>query len=395
MALSDTFVRTIKPQLKAKRYSDERALYLEVSPAGGKLWRMKYRFAGREKRLSFGVYPDVGLRDARERRDEARKLLAQGFDPGEHKKAKKLASVQRAGNTFESVSLDFLSRRTKWAPGHKIRIERMLKRDIFPKIGRRPIAELTAPEVLGALRKIEERAPETANRCLGIVGQIFRYGVSTHKCLADPTTNLRGALTRPEAGHFAAALDPKQVGQILRAFDGYEGTPAVKCALRLAPLVFVRPGELRQAEWKDFDLHTKEWRYTVGKTKKSGVREHIVPLSRQAIQALNELAPVTGNGRYVFPSARSNQRPMSDNAILAAMRRMGIGAEEMTGHGFRAVARTMLDETLGFRVDIIELQLAHTVKDTNGEAYNRTKHLSERHKMMQAWADHLDTLKAN
>lgn len=393
MALSDTFVRTVKPQLKAKRYSDERALYLEVSPAGGKLWRMKYRYAGREKRLSFGVYPDVSLRDARERRDEARKLLAKGIDPGVHKRATKLASVQRAGNTFESVALDFLARRTKWAPSHKTRIDRMLRRDVFTKIGRRPIAELSAPEVLDALRKIEERAPETANRALGILGQIFRYGVSSHKCATDPTVNLRGALTRPEGGHFAAVLDPKQLGQILRAFDGYDGTPVVSGALRLAPLFFVRPGELRRAEWNDFDFDAKEWRYSVGKTKKSGVRDHIVPLSRQAVLALEELKPVTGNGRYVFPSARGANRPMSDNAVLAAMRRMGIPADEMSGHGFRAVARTMLDENLGFRVDVIELQLAHKVRDSNGEAYNRTKHLPERHKMMQAWADYLDSLR--
>jgi len=255
----------------------------------------------------------------------------------------------------------------------------------------RPVADVSPPEVLAVVRRIEARgALETAYRALGNCGQVFRYAIATGRAGTDPSASLRGALPPAKGRHFAATTDPKRIAEFLRAMAGYEGTFSVRCALRLAPLVFVRPGELRKAEWADFDLDEAEWRYTVTKTG----TPHIVPLSRQAAEILRELQPLSGRGRYVFPGARTSARPMSDNAILAAMRRMGIDKDEMSGHGFRAVARTMLDEVLGVRPDFIEHQLAHAVRDPNGRAYNRTAHLPERKKMMQQWADYLDALKA-
>jgi integrase len=393
MPLNDKKIQTLRPASTGRptRHADEKGLYLEVASGGGKWWRLKYRFEGKEKRLSLGVYPDVSLKSARARRDEARKLLASGVDPGVHRKAQKAAGADRAANTFEMVAREWmLKRASDWVDGHKIRIQRLFERDLFPRLGDRPIAEIAAPELLGVLRRIEERAAETATRALSNCGQVFRYAVATGRCASDPSASLRGALAAPISGHFAATLEPMRLGAILRAFDEYGGTAPVRCALRLVPLVFVRPGELRRAEWSHIDFEAGEWRYFITKTK----TEHIVPLSDQAKALLLDLAPVTGKGKYVFPSARSAKRPMSDNAVLAAMRRMDIGAEEMSGHGFRAVARTILDEVLGYRPDIIEHQLAHAVKDPNGRAYNRTAHLTERHRMMQGWGNHLDFLKA-
>jgi integrase len=371
---------------------DERGLYMEVSPSGGKWWRLKYRFEGKEKRLSLGVYPDVGLKDARARRDSARRLLSEGVDPSANRKAQRSTSSEHAANSFEVVAREWFERYSpNWVPSHASRIIRRLERDIFPWIGKTAVADLTPPQVLEAVRRIEDRgALETAHRALQNCGQVFRFAVATGRAERDPTADLRGALPPVKAGHFSAVTDPAQVAEMLRVFDSYRGTVTVRCALRLAPLVFVRPGELRHAQWTDIDLEGAEWHYTVTKTN----TPHIVPLSRQAVEILSELQPLTGDGRYVFPSARSADRPMSDNAILAAMRRMGIEKSEMTGHGFRAMARTILDEVLGFRPDYIEHQLAHTVRDPNGRAYNRTAHLADRRKMMQAWADYLYDLKA-
>jgi integrase len=365
---------------------------LEISPRGGKWWRLKYRFAGKEKRLSLGVYPDVSLKMARERRDEARKLLTNEVDPSENRKAIKAARDERSANSFEVIGREWFAKHSpNWSANHADRIIRRLERDIFPWIGGKPIAGITAPQLLDVVRRIEKRgALETAHRALGNCGQVFRYAVATGRAERDPSGDLRGALPPVKGKHFAAVTEPKQVAEILRALDGYEGTLTVRCALRLAPLFFVRPGELRHAQWEDINLEESEWRYTVTKTD----TQHIVPLSRQAVEILRELQPLTGQSRHVFPGARSNLRPMSDNAILAAMRRMGIGKEEMSGHGFRAMARTILDEVLGFRPDYIEHQLAHSVRDPNGRAYNRTAHLPKRKKMMQDWADYLDRLKA-
>jgi integrase len=391
MALTDTTIRSAKPGERPIRLFDGGGLYLEVSPTGGKWWRLKYRFAGKEKRLSLGVYPDVSLKDARDRRDASRKLLANGIDPSENRKAMKSARADLAANSFEMLAREWFAKfSATWAANHSDRIIRRFERDIFPWIGARPITEVTARELLSVVRRIESRgALETAHRALGNCGQVFRYATATGRADRDLSIDLRGALPPVKGEHFAATTEPKRVAEILRAMDGYEGTLTVRCALRLAPLVFVRPGELRKAEWAGIDLDAQEWRYIVTKTN----TPHIVPLSRQAMEILRELQPLTGRGRFVFPGARSTGRPMSDNAILAAMRRMGIGKEEMSGHGFRAVARTILDEVLGVRPDYIEHQLAHAVRDPNGRAYNRTAHLPERQKMMQQWADYLDKIK--
>jgi integrase len=392
MPLTDTAVRNAKADTKRVKLFDERGLYLEVTPRGGKWWRLKYRFDGKEKRLSLGVYPDVSLKAARDRRDEARKLVANGVDPSENRKARKAAKAEPAANSFEVVAREW--HRTyaeRWAPGHGDRILRRLERDIFPWLGDRPVAEIEAPELLSTIRRIEQRgALETAHRALANSGQVFRYAIATGRAKADPSRDQRGALCPVRKTHFAATTDPTRLAAILRAMEGYEGSFIVRCALRLAPLVFVRPGELRKAEWADIDLDIGEWRYTTSKTG----TPHIVPLARQALEILRELRPLTERSKYVFPNGRSLKRPMSDNAVLAAMRRMGIGKEEMTGHGFRAVARTLLDEELNVRPDYIEHQLAHAVRDPNGRAYNRTAHLTERKQMMQIWADYLDKLKS-
>jgi integrase len=392
MPLTNTAIRNAKPAKKTTKLYDERGLYLEVAPSGGKWWRLKYRFGGKEKRLSLGVYPDVSLKDARERRDDARKLLANAVDPSENRKATKASRAEGMENSFEAITREWFTKHTSnWSVTHGDRILRRLERDIFPWIGSKPIAGVTAPDLLSVIQRIEKRgALETAHRALGNCSQVFRYAVATGRAERDPTGDLRGALPPSRGKHFAAVTDPRQVAEMLRVMDGYEGSLIVRCALQLAPLVFVRPGELRKAEWKDIDLEATEWRFMVTKTD----TQHIVPLSRQAVEILKELQPLTGNGRYLFPGARSNGRPMSNNAILAAMRRMGIGKEEMSGHGFRAMARTILDEVLGFRPDFIEHQLAHAVRDPNGRAYNRTAHLPERRKMMQDWSDYLDKLKA-
>ncbi|WP_166257708.1 tyrosine-type recombinase/integrase [Marinobacter salicampi] len=393
MPLTDTAIRNAKSATKTQKLFDGGGLYLEVTPKGGKYWRLKYRFSGKEKRLSLGVYPEITLKDARLRRDDARKLLANQVDPSENRKAQKAARQERSANSFETIAREWFKNKSQtWVPSHGNRIIRRLENDIFPWLGGKPVADIKAPELLSVIRRIEERgANETAHRALSECGQIFRYAVATGRAERDPSGDLRGALTPVKKKHFASVTEPEKVAEVLRMLDGYHGTLAVRCALRLAPLVFVRPGELRYAKWDDIDLGQAEWRYTVTKTE----TQHIVPLSTQAVEILEELQPLTGGGVYVFPSARSpkGDRPMSDNAILSAMRRMDIGKEEMSGHGFRAMARTILDEVLGFRPDYIEHQLAHAVRDPNGRAYNRTAHLPERKKMMQAWADYLEQIK--
>ncbi|MES2368604.1 MAG: integrase arm-type DNA-binding domain-containing protein [Pseudomonadota bacterium] len=392
MALSDLGVRNAKPGTKPVRMFDGGGLYLEITPSGGKLWRLKYRFGGKEKVLALGKYPEISLRDARERRDEARKLLANEVDPGENRKQQKDAKAVRAANSFEVVAREWIAKFTPtWAPSHTSKIVRRLEMYVFPWLGGRPIAEITAPELLAMARRVEGKgAIETAHRAMQNCGQVFRYAVATGRADRDPTGDLRGALQPVKSTHMAAITEPRKVAELLRTFDTYQGTLTVRSALQVAPLVFVRPGELRQAEWKDIDLDTAEWRFTASKTETA----HIVPLSHQAVAILREVQALTGHGRYVFPSARTSERPMSDNAVLAAMRRLGIAKDEMSGHGFRAMARTILDEVLGFRPDLIEHQLAHAVRDPNGRAYNRTAHLPERRKMMQQWADYLDKLKS-
>ena len=394
MSLTDIAIRRAQPGNKSRKIFDGRGLYLEVAPRGGKWWRFKYRFGGKEKRLSLGVYPDVSLKEARSRCEDARRLLSREIDPSEHRQCLKAAKVQQAANSFESVAREWFTKHaTSWAHSHSSRIISRLERDVFPWIGGKPVAAVTPSQLLAVVRRLEERgALETAHRALRNCGQVFRYAVATGRARTDPSVVLRDALPPVKGGHFAALTNPKKVGPLLRVLDGYEGSLIVRCALRLAPLAFVRPGELRRAKWSDFDLKAAEWRFTVTKTGTL----HLVPLSRQAVEILRELYPLTGHGRYVFPSGRTpkGDRPMSENAVLAALRRMGIGKEEMSGHGFRAMARTLLDEVLGFRPDYIEHQLAHVVRDPHGRAYNRTAHLPQRRAMMQAWADYLDQLRS-
>lgn len=403
MPLSDTTVRNAKPGLTPKgqvttkpyKLADANGLYLEVAPSGGKWWRLKYRFAGKEKRLSLGVYPNISLKEARERRDEARKLLANQIDPSENRKAQKSSQGAGLGNSFEVVAREWFQKFSpNWTPDHAQRMIRRLERDIFPWIGQQPIENMTAPLLLSVLRRIEDRGTiETAHRALQTCSQIFRYAIATGRAERDIATDLRGALPPIKENHFAAMVNPKQIAELLRSIDAYRGYFVTKCALRLAPLVFVRPGELRKAEWTEFDLQAAEWNIPASKMK---LREaHLVPLSTQALEILQDLQPMTGHSRYLFPSLRDPKRPMSDNAILSALRRMGFAKDEMSGHGFRAMARTVLDEVLQVRPDYIEHQLAHAVRDPNGRAYNRTAHLAERKKMMQQWADYLDQIKSN
>lgn len=391
MALTDVAVKNLKPTAKTQKLFDGGGMFLEVSPQGGKRWRLKYRYAGKEKLLSLGVYPAVKLKTARERRDELKELLATGVDPSVHRKVAKATGLERAANTFELVAREWHAKFSQsWVESHAGRILSRLERDLIPWLGSRPVADITPVEILSCVRRVEKRgALESAHRALQNCSHIMRYAVSTGRAERDVTVDLRGALPPVKENHFAAITDPSRVGELLRAIDGFEGTFIVQCALKLAPLVFVRPGELRKARWADMDLDAGEWRFDVTKTKS----QHIVPLAPQVIAILRDLYPLTGKGEFVFPSGRGFSRPMSDNAILAALRRMGIEKTEMCGHGFRAMARTILDEVLGFPVHLIEHQLAHAVRDVNGRAYNRTAHLPQRHQMMRAWADYLDKLK--
>lgn len=392
MALTDTAIRSAKPAEKPIKLTDGGGLYLLLQPNGSRWWRFDYRFDGKRKTLSMGVYPDVSLKDARNRRDEARKLLAADIDPGENRKAQKTARVEQSANSFEVVAREWFAKySTGWAKGHADKIIRRLERDIFPWLGSRPIAEITAPELLQSLRRIESRGVlETAHRALQNCGQVFRYAVQTGRAPRDPSGDLKGALAPWKPKHYPALTEPPKLAELLRSIDGYHGNLITRTALRLLPLVFVRPGELRQAKWEEISLDTAEWRYTATKTN----TPHIVPLATQAVEALKELHALTGRSTYVFPGLRSHERPMSENTINAALRSMGYDQDTMTGHGFRAIARTLLDEVLKFEPHLIEHQLAHGVKDPLGRAYNRTKHLPERHRMMQAWADYLDKLKA-
>jgi integrase len=390
----ETTYRTAKPKDAVYRISDGLGLYMLVNPDGSKRWRFQYtRPDGGRNTLGLGDYPAVGVAVARERRDEARRLLAEGVDPGEHRKVTKAMQADRAANSLEAVAREWFTKYSAtWVSAHGERIIRRLERDVFPWLGAKPISEITPPELLAVLRRIEDRgALETAHRALQNCGQVFRYAIATGRAERDPSQDLRGALPPPRKKHLAAITEPQAIGPLLRAMDAYAGTFVTKCALRLAPLVFVRPGELRQAEWAEIDLDAATWEIPADRMKMK--QAHVVPLSSQAVEILRQLHALTGGRRYVFPSARTYDRPMSNNAILAALRRMGFEKEEMSGHGFRAMARTVLDEVLGFRPDWIEHQLAHAVRDPNGRAYNRTAHLKQRREMLQAWADYLDALK--
>ncbi len=390
--LSDIKVRTIKPTEKPQKLFDGGGLFLLVTPTGGKLWNFKYRFEGKEKKLSFGVYPDVALVEARQRREEARILLANGVDPSDTKKAQKTAGTQET-DTFETIAREWHGKfAPTWASSHGDKIIRRLELYVFPWLGARQIKTITAQELLAVLRRIEAKGTlETAHRTQQNCGQVFRYGVATGRAERDPSGDLRGAIPPASGKHMATITDPKEIAGLLRSIDDYKGGIITRCALQLAPLVFVRPGELRQAEWAEINLEAAEWRIPAEKMK-AGVL-HIVPLSRQALAVLQEIQPLTGHGRFVFPSPRTGSRPMSSNAVLSALRRMGYAKDEMSGHGFRSMASTLLNEQ-GWNRDAIERQLAHAERNSVRAAYNYAEFMPERKKMMQAWADYLDGIKA-
>ena len=395
MALTDTRVKQLKYMGAAngEKYADGGGMYLHVT-ATGKYWRLSYRFAGKQKTLALGVYPDVALVKARERRADARTLLADGIDPGVAKREEKQNRADAAANTFETVARDWLTKTAnKRAAVTQAKVTSWLEKDVFPFIGKLPVSTIRAKDVLDKVaRRMEARGiHESAHRIVQICSQVFRYAVAIGLVERDVTVDLRGALVSVDKTNYAAITEPKQVGQLMRSIHSYGGHPTAVAALKLTPLVFVRPGELRAAEWAEIDLDAAEWRIPASKMKMKV--EHLVPLSRQAVEILRGLQPLTGHGRYVFPSIRTGERCMSENTINAALRGMGYSKEVMTAHGFRAMARTVMDEVLGERPDLIEHQLAHTVKDPNGRAYNRTAHLPARREMMQRWAEYLDKLR--
>jgi integrase len=392
--LTDTTIRNAKPREKTYTLGDGEGMYFEVMPNGTRFWRMAYRQPnGKNNRLTFGKYPEVSLAEARDKRLAARKQLAQGIDPGRTKREEKQAKEKAALNTFEAVARAWLERTAAdRAASTQEKNTAWLERNIFPAIGALPISTIKPWDVLSALRVIEKRgAIESAHKIKQLCGQVFRFAVASGLADRDMTVDLRGALSAVPEAHYAAITDPKEAARLLRAIDAYDGHAYAVAALKLAPLVFVRPGELRAAEWAEIDLDAAEWRIPGSKMKMG--QDHIVPLATQAIALLKDLHAMTGHGKYVFPSVRTGERCMSENTINAALRAMGYGKEVMTGHGFRATARTIMDEVLGERVDLIEHQLAHAVKDPNGRAYNRTAHLPARRLMMQRWADYLDAIK--
>jgi len=393
MTLTDTAIRNAKPREKQYKLYDEKGLYVLVNKAG-KYFRYDYRFSGKRKTLALGVYPTVKLQDVRTKRDEARMLIINGVDPSQHRKETKAMKANQAVNTFEAVAREwFAKNKPKWAKKHGISIIRRLELNVFPWLGGNPICEITAPELLVVLRRIESRgAIETGHRVKQICGQVFRYAIATGRAERDPSADLKGALASTRQKRMATITDPKKIGELLRAIDGYQGTFVARCALILAPLVFVRPGELRHAEWSEIDLDRAEWRIPAEKMKMKS--PHIVPLAKQAVEVLREIQPLTGQGRYVFPNVRTSSRPISENTVLGALRRMGYTKDEMTGHGFRAMASTTLHEQ-GWPSDVIERQLAHAERNSIKAAYNHAQHLPERRKMMQAWADYLDNLKGD
>lgn len=388
--LSETAIKNAKPREKQYKLYDERGLYAIVNPDGGKWWRLKYRLAGREKGISLGVYPDVTLKRAREKRDEARRLIADGIDPSVKRQAERVARA----DTFEALAREWLAKQ-HFASATLEKAEWTFKDLLFPFIGSRPVSQLTPPEILEVLRRLERRGKhETAHRTKQRISQVLRYAIATGRAERDVTADLRGALTATKVRNHPAITEPAKVGELLRAIDAYRGQPATEAALKLAPLVFVRPGELRGARWEEFDFEGKdpEWRIPAERMKMD--ERHVVPLSRQAVEILRWLHPVTGPDGYVFPCLRDPNRPMSEVALTAALRRMGYSGEQMTWHGFRSMASTLLNEQ-GFPPDIIELQLAHKERNKVRAAYNRAERLTERRAMMQAWADYLDELKAS
>lgn len=391
--LTATQVKHAKPTEKQYKLSDGDGLYLLVHPNGSKYWRFDFRFAGKRKTLALGVYPEVSLLEAREGHQEARTNLRKGINPAETRKVAKQTQHLADQNTFEAIAREwFNTKMCDRSKSHQDRTLRALEKDLFPYLGDRPITGITASELLNTLRRIESRgAVETAHRAKQTASQVFRYAVVTDRAERDPSADLTGALKNPKKKHLAAITDPAEVGKLMVAIEGFRGTPVVRAALRLSPLLFQRPGEIRAMEWSELNWEEKRWEIPAEKMKMK--QAHIVPLSEQALAILQEIHLLTGRGKYVFPSARGASRCLSENGVRTALRTLGYDNDTMTPHGFRAMARTLLDEVLGFRPDWIEHQLAHAVKDPNGRAYNRTSHLEGRAEMLQRWADYLDELR--
>jgi integrase len=393
MSLTDTAIKAAKPRDKQYKLSDEKGLLILVCPSGGKLWRFKYRLNGKEQQLALGAYPDVGLKVARERRDQARKLLAEGRDPGNEKKRAAVAAALSASNTFGVVAEELISKmvRESRAPATVKKAQWHLSR--LANLVARPIAEIEPYELLEVLKKLEARGNlEAARQVRSFASRVFRYGIATTRCRHDVAATLIGALVSPKPVHHAAILDPAKVGELLRAIDGFEGQPATHLALRLAPHVFVRPGELRHAEWTEIDLDAAIWTVPAKKTKMR--KDHLVPLSKQAIYLLEQAKSVLGFNKMVFPGMRGTARPLSENTFNAALRRMGYAKDEMTAHGFRAMASTLLNQSGKWRPDTVERALAHGDRDAVRAAYNRGEYWQERVEMAQWWSDYLDSLKA-
>jgi integrase len=393
MALSDVVIRAAKPRDAQFKLFDEGGLFIIVKPSGGKLWRLKYRYLGNEQQLTIGRYPDIGLKVARARRDEARKIIAEGGNPAFEKKRAAIAATEGAANTFSVVAEELISKREREGLKDGTTAKaRWLLSLLEPALGARPIAEIEPYELLAALKKVEQSGRlETAKRLLAFAGRVFRYAVATTRAKRNIAADLQGALTAPKVKHHGAIIDPKGVGALMRAIEDFDGQPTTKWALRLAPHVFVRPGELRHAEWSEIDLDGAVWRIPAGRMKMN--REHVVPLSTQAVAILKEALPFTGGGHFVFPSIRTPRRPMSENTLNAALRRLGYSGDEMTSHGFRSTASTLLNESGKWSVDAIERALAHGDADIVRAAYHRGAHWQERVSMAQWWSDYLDGLR--
>lgn len=393
MALTDTAIRAAKPKAKPYKLGDALGLFLLLQPSGGKLWRLKYRIGGVEKKLALGTYPETSLSKARALRDQARELIAAGVDPGIEKQRAKLRAQADAGNTFGEIAREFVDKRRREGMSSSTadKSDYYVSR-LGPTLVRLPIADIGAPDLLAALRKVEAKGNhETARRVLQLSGRIFRYAVATARLASDPTRDLRGALTAPQPKHYGAIVEPKRAGELLRAIDGYDGQVLTKLAMQLSPHVFVRPGELRHAEWAEIDLDGALWTIPAAKMKMR--KPHLVPLSRQSIELLRMAHAITGPSGYVFPSIRARSRPMSENTINAGLRRLGFAGDEMTAHGFRAMASTLLNESSKWNPDAIERALAHRDSDAVRAAYHRGAHWKERVDMAQWWSDHLDTLR--
>lgn len=393
MPLTDNAIRSAKPREKNWKLSDEKGLYLLITPKGSKRWSLKFRFAGKEKKLSLGLYPDLGLKEARRLRDEARNELALGIDPARRKQGEKAAAKLGSDNSFEAVAEEFLEKRENEGLAETtLSKNRWFLDQLRQSIGKLPVADITPREVLDALKKVESGGKrETANRMRSFASRVFRYAVATARADADPAHALRGALAAPVVKHFAAITDAARLGELLRAIDGYAGEPATMVALKLTPHVFQRPGEVRKMRWTELNLEKNIWIIPASRMKQRQ-DDHAVPLSSQSVDLLRSMEGLSSHGEYVFPSARTKLRPMSENAINGALRRLGFAGSEMTAHGFRTTASSLLNESGKWNPDAIERALSHKDKNAVRGTYNRSPYWAERVEMAQWWSDYLDQL---